>query len=174
MNSLNLYISTNCRLYILLFKYNLKSLYVNYRLITSSITRFFLHKKWLNNYTLSAIPNRVVNPQTHVKSLCYLYQHNNTYFTKYLHLTTLNYNINRNLTYVFSSTLKKLQTRNVYNMWFKTSHIHYNQHLVSYLFFLKTFSTSTSLFNLQYFNCLFFPRQPVTPKLNLIHNIKFL
>lgn len=174
MNYPNLYIQSYYKLYIILLKYNLNTIYPRqyYHILHS--TNFNLHKKWLKNDSIFINTNCLTNYQSNWKSTIYLYKCKNTQFIKYIQLTTLNHNVNRNAVYICSQpSFNSLQIR-IYNLWFKLSFFSYTHKSLKHLLFIQTFMHTNFYSSFSQLNSKLLSTTLLTSKLNLLHNVKFL
>ena len=174
MNYPNLYIQSYYKLYIILLTYNLNTTYLiqYYRILFSTTVN--LHKKWLKNDTFFSNKNVLINYQANRKSTIYLYRGKNTQLLKYIQLTTLNYNVNRNSVYICSHSLLNSLQIQIYNLWLKISFLGYTYKSIVHLLFLQTFMHTNFYSSFSHLNCKVLSPTPLSFKLNLLHNIKFL
>jgi hypothetical protein len=176
MNFSNLYIFSHYKLYFLFSTYNLNYTYVNYKSISVHRTQFIFHKKWIKNYeTYNSLMNLTnYNIKWSWQSTVSRYYINNSQLVKYIQLTTLNFNVNRNLTYLTLNEIPIMKTIKIYNFWFQKNQLSYNYQLMFYSSFLKTFFSTIPSSVLQNINSSLFVIKPILTKVTLLHNIKFL
>ena len=174
MSFLNLYIKPNYKLYILLFKYNLNMLYIVNKSFIFHWSNCTLHKKWLRTNEVIFYSNNQLFYKTSWGSKSYFYQNNNFKLTKYIQVTAINFNSNRNLCYTVSASTNLTSRVEIYNAWFRFSHKLYNQQWSYSLLFLKSF-LNINLFNFFIkLNQNTFLVERTVQTLKLLHNIKFL
>lgn len=174
MSSLNLYVKPHYKLYILLFKYNLNLLYIVNKSFIFHWSNCILHKKWLRTNEIVFSSNNQLYYKTSWSSKSYFYQNNNFKLTKYVQVTAINCNSNRNLHYTISDSTHLNSRIEIYNTWFKFSHNFYNQQW-SYSFTIFKSFVDANLFNFfRKLNQNTFLVERTIQTLKLLHNIKFL
>jgi len=174
MSFLNLYLKSNYKLYILFFKYNLNTLYVVNTSYIFQCSNCILHKKWLRTNDIIFYSPNPLSYKTSWCSRSYFYQNNNLKLTKYIQVTAINFNSNRNLRYTVVTSTNLTSRVEIYNTWFRFSNKLYNQQWSYSLLFLKSF-LNINLFNFFIkLNQNTFLVERTVQTLKLLHNIKFL